>query len=63
MTRVRSSSPPRTPNSVPDDRKMPDVSPHPLTLPAQSGALPEHVRELLDWLIDEELERWRREEQ
>jgi hypothetical protein len=39
-----------------------DVSPaNHLTLPDRSVALPEHVRELLDWLIDEELERWRRE--
>lgn len=41
-----------------------DASPaNHLTLPDRSGALPEHVRELLDWLIDEELKRWQREEQ
>jgi hypothetical protein len=35
----------------------------PLTLHDRSVALPDNVRELLDWLIDEELKRWQREEQ
>lgn len=34
-----------------------------LTLNDRSVALPDNVRELLDWLIDEELKRWQREEQ
>ena len=29
-----------------------------LTLHDRSVALPDNVRELLDWLIDEELKRW-----
>lgn len=29
-----------------------------LTLYRRSVALPDNVRELLDWLIDEELKRW-----
>jgi len=32
-----------------------------LTLPDRSDALPDNVRELLDWLVDEELKRWQRE--
>lgn len=32
-----------------------------LTLHHRSVALPDNVRDLLDWLIDEELKRWQRE--
>jgi len=34
-----------------------------LTLHHRSVALPDNVRDLLDWLIDEELKRWQRETQ
>jgi hypothetical protein len=34
-----------------------------LTPAAPAHELPDNVRELLDWLIDEELKRWLREEQ
>lgn len=34
-----------------------------LTTNTLSGELPGNVRELLDWLIDEELKRWLREPQ
>ena len=33
-----------------------------LTLHERSVGLEDNVRNLLDWLVDEELERWRREE-
>jgi hypothetical protein len=36
-------------------------SPNGLTLHPRSVALPDNVRDLLDWLIDEELKRWQRE--
>ena len=35
--------------------------PNPLTLHRRSVALDDNVRDLLDWLIDEELKRWQRE--
>jgi len=35
--------------------------PNPLTLHQRSVALQDNVRDLLDWLIDEELKRWQRE--
>jgi len=35
--------------------------PNPLTLHQRSVALDDNVRDLLDWLIDEELKRWQRE--
>jgi hypothetical protein len=35
--------------------------PRALTLRERSVALPDNVRDLLDWLIDEELKRWQRE--
>jgi hypothetical protein len=34
-----------------------------LTLHQRSGGLDDNVRNLLDWLVDEELRRWQREEQ
>lgn len=34
-----------------------------LTSGTLSGELPENVRSLLDWLIDEELRRWQHEPQ
>jgi hypothetical protein len=45
-----------------DHEKTGAHAPNSLTLADRSVALPEHVRELLDWLIDEELKRWLREE-
>jgi hypothetical protein len=33
-----------------------------LTLHQRSGGLEDNVRTLLDWLVDEELKRWQREE-
>lgn len=36
-------------------------APNALTLHDRSVALPDNVRDLLDWLIDEELKRWQRE--
>jgi len=32
-----------------------------LTPPAASSELPDNVRSLLDWLVDEEVKRWLRE--
>lgn len=36
--------------------------PQSLTQGRQSGGLHDNVRELLDWLIDEELKRWQRQQ-
>lgn len=63
MTRDGRSSKRVPPPDVPGNRKMVGNSMRSLTLPAQSVALPDNVRALLDWLIDEELKRWQREEQ
>jgi hypothetical protein len=46
---------------VSPSRETTDRSPHTLTLHERSVALPDNVRDLLDWLIDEELKRWQRE--
>lgn len=64
MTRCsRSSAPPVAPAPEPlvGARKLMDKSAHTLTLHDRSVALPDNVRDLLDWLIDEELKRWQRE--
>jgi hypothetical protein len=45
-----------------DHEKKNARAPNSLTIDDRSVALPEHVRELLDWLVDEELKRWLREE-
>lgn len=44
--------------------RSPEITGRPtqtLTLHPRSVALPDNVRDLLDWLIDEELKRWQRE--
>lgn len=53
----------RSPESLVERRENAGSSADGLTLYDRSVALPIHVRELLDWLIDEELKRWQREEQ
>jgi len=63
---VKRSGPRRVaelPPATADPEKPGAHAPNSLTLADRSVALPEHVRDLLDWLIDEELKRWLREEQ
>lgn len=63
MTRSRRAVDGPPLQGVPSDRRMKGGLDEPLTLHDRSVALPDNVRELLDWLIDEELKRWQREEQ
>jgi hypothetical protein len=66
----KAGSPPNTEHRRPRvqlqparDRAIPARPANALTLHDRSVALPDNVREFLDWLIDEELKRWLREEQ
>lgn len=63
MTRAPRSPPrPPRPGALTTAPEITGGSTRALTLPDRSVALPDNVRELLDWLIDEELKRWLREE-